>query len=93
MKKYSRVCAEINLDHFEHNLDEIRRVKAMKTKVCAVIKADGYGHGAVPLAQILEEAGGDLGLCGSHRRGGEGAVPGGDEKAGIDFRLCFSGGS
>ena len=55
MKKYSRVCAEINLDHFEHNLDEIRRVKAMKTKVCAVTKADGYGHGAVPLAQILEK--------------------------------------
>ena len=54
MKKYSRVCAEINLDHFEHNLDEIRRLKALKTKVCAVIKADGYGHGAVRLAEILE---------------------------------------
>lgn len=55
MKKYSRVCAEIDLDHFEHNLDEIRRLKAVKTKVCAVIKADGYGHGAVPLARIMEK--------------------------------------
>ncbi len=55
MKKYSRVCAEIDLDHFEHNLDEIKRLKALKTKVCAVIKADGYGHGAVRLAQILEK--------------------------------------
>ena len=55
MKKYSRVCAEIDLDHFEHNLDEIKRLKAMKTKVCAVIKADGYGHGAVRLARVLEK--------------------------------------
>ncbi|MCD8149937.1 MAG: alanine racemase [Clostridiales bacterium] len=54
MKKHSRICAEINLDHFEHNLDEIRRLISPGTKVCAVIKTDGYGHGAVMLAHRME---------------------------------------
>lgn len=54
MKKYSRVCAEIDLDSFEHNLNEIYRLIAPGTRVCAVIKTDGYGHGALPLAQVLE---------------------------------------
>lgn len=54
MKKYSRVCAEINLDNFEHNLNEIKRLIDPMTQVAAVIKTDGYGHGAVALAKILE---------------------------------------
>ncbi|MCC8149917.1 MAG: alanine racemase [Lachnospiraceae bacterium] len=54
MKKHSRICAEINLDHFEHNLDEIRRLISPDTKICAVIKADGYGHGAVMLVHRME---------------------------------------
>ena len=91
MKKYSRVCAEINLDHFEHNLDEIRRVKAMKTKVCAVIKADATATGQSRWRRFWRS--GRRSGAMRYRRGGEGAVPGGDEKAGTDFRLCFSGGS
>ncbi len=55
MRQHSRVCAQINLDHFEHNLNEIERLISPEGKICAVIKADGYGHGAVPLAGILEE--------------------------------------
>ncbi len=54
MGEYSRICAQINLDHFEHNMDEIERLISPGTKICAVIKTDGYGHGAVPLARILE---------------------------------------
>ncbi len=54
MKKHSRVCAEISLDNFEHNLDEIKKLIAPGTKVAAVIKTDAYGHGAVSLAHILE---------------------------------------
>ncbi len=55
MRQHSRVCAEINLDNFEHNLDEIERLLGPGTEICAVIKTDGYGHGAVPLARVLEE--------------------------------------
>ncbi|MCD7865137.1 MAG: alanine racemase [Clostridiales bacterium] len=54
MKQYRRIRAEINLDHFEHNLNEIRRLISPDTKVCAVIKTDGYGHGAVALARMME---------------------------------------
>ncbi|MCC8081709.1 MAG: alanine racemase [Lachnospiraceae bacterium] len=55
MKQYRRICAEINLDYFEQNLNEIQRVISPETKVCAVIKTDGYGHGAVALARMMEE--------------------------------------
>ncbi len=54
MRQHSRICAEINLDNFEHNLNEIERLTADDTKICAVIKADGYGHGAAALAEIME---------------------------------------
>lgn len=54
MKKYSRVRADIDLDAFLHNLDEIHRCVNPETKVVAVIKTDGYGHGAVPLAKLME---------------------------------------
>ncbi|MDI3480965.1 MAG: alanine racemase [Tepidanaerobacteraceae bacterium] len=43
--------AEINLDNLEHNLREIRRVTHPRAKICAVVKADGYGHGAQEVAQ------------------------------------------
>ncbi len=55
MEKHSRICAYINLDDFVHNLNEIRRMLAPGTKVCAVIKTDGYGHGAAVLADVLEK--------------------------------------
>ena len=53
------VWAEINLDNLANNIREVRRVTNPKTKVSAVIKADGYGHGAVAIAQTLLENGAD----------------------------------
>lgn len=50
--------AEINLDNFRHNFREIKRLAEGK-KVFGVIKADGYGHGAVELAKVLEEENAD----------------------------------
>lgn len=54
MASYSRVRANIDLDAFSHNLNEIERVIDPNTKVIAVIKTDGYGHGAIPLAHMME---------------------------------------
>lgn len=54
MASYSRVRADIDLDAFSHNLNEIERVIDPNTKVIAVIKTDGYGHGAIPLAHMME---------------------------------------
>ncbi|KAB7886115.1 alanine racemase [Poseidonibacter ostreae] len=59
MKLSRPVWAEINLDNLAHNIREVRRVVNKNSKVTAVIKADGYGHGAVVIGQILLENGAD----------------------------------
>lgn len=51
---YRPYYAEINLDNFRHNFREVKRL-AYGKKIIGVIKADGYGHGAVELARVLEE--------------------------------------
>lgn len=53
------VWVEVNLDNLVHNISEVRRVTRDDAKVTAVIKADGYGHGAVVIAQTLLENGAD----------------------------------
>ncbi|HOO80016.1 MAG TPA: alanine racemase, partial [Lachnospiraceae bacterium] len=49
-----RVCAVINLDHIHNNVQQINKKVTKGTKILAVIKTDGYGHGAVMLAKELE---------------------------------------
>ncbi len=46
----SRACAEVNLAAVGHNLDRVREL-AGSAEVMAVVKADGYGHGMVPMAR------------------------------------------
>ena len=54
-----RYYAEIDMDAFEHNIREIRRKIDEDTMLCAVVKANGYGHGAVALAKAMEAMGVD----------------------------------
>ena len=49
--------ATVDLDALAHNLNEIRGVLPAATAVCAIVKADAYGHGAVPVARELEARG------------------------------------
>ncbi len=51
-----RIWVEINLDAIEHNLKAIKTV-CKTAEVIAVIKADGYGHGAVELGLFLQSEG------------------------------------
>jgi len=51
--------AEINLDHIAHNIGQFRNLIGAERKIMAVVKADGYGHGAVAVAKIALEAGAD----------------------------------
>lgn len=53
-----RTWAEISLDNAAENVNEIRR-KIGDTKLCCVVKADGYGHGAVSLAALYQDMGVD----------------------------------
>lgn len=54
MNKHSRVCAYIDLDALLYNLDSIHQKLNGCLKIMAVIKTDGYGHGAVEIAKELE---------------------------------------
>ncbi len=53
------VWVEIDLGAIAHNVKEIRKITAKDTKICAVVKADAYGHGAVAVASTVLQAGAD----------------------------------
>ena len=53
--------AEVNLEALRFNLRVVKR-HAAGAKIWAVLKADGYGHGAPAVARTLERAGAD-GFC------------------------------
>ena len=71
-----RTWAEIDLDALARNYDRIRRHVGEETKLLGVIKADAYGHGAVPVARELEALGAsylavsNIDECEEVRRGG-----------------------
>lgn len=50
----SRVYAGIDLSAVLHNLQEMRKNIKEDTKIVAVIKTDGYGHGALSIAEAIE---------------------------------------
>src|SRR5207244_4394939 len=54
--------AEIDLGALAGNLATLRRLAGRGTPVHPVVKGDAYGHGAVPIARALDEAGAD-GFC------------------------------
>ncbi|MGL5693331.1 MAG: alanine racemase [Peptostreptococcaceae bacterium] len=47
--------AEINLDNVKFNLNNIKNILNEDTKICGVVKANAYGHGAVQIAKLLEK--------------------------------------
>jgi alanine racemase len=59
LKKIRAAWAEVDLDALAHNIREIRRLAQKDALVTAVIKADGYGHGAKKIAQTLLDNGAD----------------------------------
>lgn len=55
MKAYSRVYAKIDLDAVAWNMEQMKKNLPEDTGIIAVIKTDGYGHGAVQVAAMLED--------------------------------------
>lgn len=47
--------AEINLNNIKHNFHALKNTLKSDTKVCCVVKADAYGHGAVEVAKMLQQ--------------------------------------
>ncbi|MCI6675442.1 MAG: alanine racemase [Clostridiales bacterium] len=55
MKQYKRVYASVNLDAIRKNMEAMKANIADTTMLCGVVKADGYGHGSVPVAKAVED--------------------------------------
>ena len=53
-----RTWAEIHLDRLAHNYHALR-AKAPNSRFAGLVKANAYGHGAVPVAKTLERLGAD----------------------------------
>lgn len=52
-----RTWAEINLSNLEHNYRALRGMLPRGCRFVGVVKANAYGHGAIPVAKRLEELG------------------------------------
>lgn len=55
MREYYRVCAQIDLSAVRKNIEAIRNSVRTESKLMVVLKADGYGHGAVPIAKRIDD--------------------------------------
>ena len=54
-----RTWAEVSMEKLAHNYHALRQLTPYGTKFMGLVKADAYGHGAVPVAKKLEELGAD----------------------------------
>lgn len=57
MKTLKRTWADISLDNLEYNYRSIRAHLPSATRFLGVMKADAYGHGAVPVSRALADLG------------------------------------
>jgi len=57
MKDGILMWAEIDLDAIDFNIRAIQRFVGSSTQVMAIVKANAYGHGAVPVARAALQAG------------------------------------
>lgn len=63
-KYYRDTWVEVDLEAITHNVKMFRQHLPKQTKIMAVVKADGYGHGAVPVAlEALAAGAGYLGVA------------------------------
>lgn len=53
MIPYTRVFATVNLDAVVSNMKSMKESLPASTAIMGVVKADGYGHGSVPVAKAI----------------------------------------
>ena len=56
----SLVRAEIDLKAIAHNIKELRRITHPDARLMGVVKADGYGHGAIEVARCALQNGAEM---------------------------------
>ena len=55
MEQYARGYALVDLNSIVSNMKNLKACVKDGTRMVAVIKTDGYGHGSVPIAKVLEQ--------------------------------------
>ena len=60
MKLLKRTWADVSLDNLAHNYTVLRQQVPAACRFLGVVKADAYGHGAVPVSHHLEELGAEF---------------------------------
>ncbi len=55
MREFDRTYVEVDLGAIRHNIKEARKVIRPETGLMAIVKADGYGHGAIPVASAVDD--------------------------------------
>ncbi|MBR6524571.1 MAG: alanine racemase [Clostridia bacterium] len=58
--RYRGTYVLVDLEAIKNNMRKIRSFLPEKVQLLAVVKANGYGHGAVPVAKACMEAGADM---------------------------------
>lgn len=58
-EQMKRTWAEVSMEKLAHNYHALRALAPKETKFMGLVKADAYGHGAVPVARKLEQLGAD----------------------------------
>ncbi|MEH6995524.1 alanine racemase [Neobacillus drentensis] len=59
LQSYRDTWAEISINAIKHNTNQFNKYIGESVTLMAVVKADGYGHGAVPVARAAVEEGAD----------------------------------
>lgn len=63
MEQYARGYAKVDLDAIVSNMKNMKAHVNGDTRMMGVIKADGYGHGSIPVAKALEKLEGMYGFA------------------------------
>ena len=52
-----RAWIELNMSNLENNINEFKSIIPKSTEIMAVVKANAYGHGAIPISKFLNSIG------------------------------------
>lgn len=90
LAQYARGYVTVDLDAIVSNMHHMKANLAEQTKMMGVIKTDGYGHGAVPIARQLEKLDFVFGLCSGNTGGSAAFAESRNEEADSYFGIYLS---
>lgn len=87
----NRIRADIDLDAILYNMESMHNKLKPGTMMAAVVKADGYGHGAEAVSEVAGATSVSVGLCRCYKQRGNAAYRSRQKKADTYFRTQLPG--